>query len=333
MPLNPYRTGFVASAEEGARLLFRAPGKESWRLDYSPAPRATDVAEKLNPAFYNQQRYTIIECQRELDVARTFPLNVAASSPGFMQGKYDTLRSITLEGFKLADCQNVEDVLEALQALPSGFVKDPYFGLGINFDIRYIIESIERMDGVSDLRVRKGRRTGLPKVEMGTYAISAASFDEIRKRLRRIHAKALDVAADEKFVLTNNELLHAVDPQTFPVVKRRYRKDALSEALGDGLTKTAGLTAGDRKTAARTTSAVAKTMSQREPTTLLALSRTIETVTLEELIVKMKAMLSKRVSESGWQVFFQGQSLCPEDGVRLSGHAYWGSVFGRGAAI
>ena len=42
--------------------------------------------------------------------------------------------------FKLIWPQEVDDVKEFFQTLPSGFVRDPYFGLGLNYDLRFITD-------------------------------------------------------------------------------------------------------------------------------------------------------------------------------------------------
>ena len=303
MPPNPFRTGFVATADDGVELTFAKLVPGHWSLTYRPASRAIEIASRIDPKFRAPKgAYTLIKCDTELDVVTTRPLNTTATSRGFLGPKYDSLSSITFEGFRFSDAESVEDVVEALSGLPSGFVKDPYFGLGLNYDIRHIIESLEDVKGLSDLRIRKGRGVGLPKVENGTYTISAISFDRIRKTIRRIHDRALNVAIDEKHVFAHNELLHPVDPITFPITMKKYRKDAVAEA-GDGISRPQTMTATDRKVAAAATSANARTMSRKEPRTLLALSRTIETVTLEGLIDQFESMLSKRLSEAAWQTF------------------------------
>ena len=101
------------------------------------------------------------------------PLNTTATSPSFLQPKYDKLRTITFDSFGLSRAVVDEDELhELLDGLPSGFVKDPFFGLGLNFDIRHLVETVEELPGVSDLHLQRGRATGLPNGSHRAYQAS-----------------------------------------------------------------------------------------------------------------------------------------------------------------
>ena len=98
------------------------------------------------------------------------PLNTTATSPSFLQPKYDKLRTITFDSFGLSRAVVDEDELH--DGLPSGFVKDPFFGLGLNFDIRHLVETVEELPGVSDLHLQRGRATGLPNGSHRAYQAS-----------------------------------------------------------------------------------------------------------------------------------------------------------------
>ena len=57
-------------------------------------------------------------------------------------------------GFIANDADGIDDILAAFQDLPSGFGKDPYFGLGIKYEFRYLIDAIEDLDDITDLHVQ-----------------------------------------------------------------------------------------------------------------------------------------------------------------------------------
>ena len=118
----------------------------------------------------------------------------------------------------------MDEIREILSELPAGFGRDPFFGLGLNFDLRFLTDAIEKLDGVTDLRLRRGDRAGLPAVSGNSYALSYRMFDEARRAVRRAHDKALDVATGEKRAYAHNTLLTALDPQRFPAQAPPYRK-------------------------------------------------------------------------------------------------------------
>ena len=154
-----------------------------------------------------------------------------------MEPKYGTLRTITFEGFGHEPPEALDAVLDFLQGLPAGFVRDPYFGLRLNWYLHYLINAIEEIEGVTDLKILGGRRRprdetprraagggGLPTINRGSYTLSGKMFDDARKAINRAHDKALNIAAQEKRVFAHNTLLTAVDPATFPPKHRPYRK-------------------------------------------------------------------------------------------------------------
>lgn len=238
------------------------------------------------------------------------PLNTTATSPGFLGPKYENLRTITLEGFDPEEPDSVDAVREWLDFfLPSGFVKDPYFGLALRHDMRFIIDAIEKLHGVTDLRLWRGRVPNPPRVEADRYVIGVEGFHRVRRSIDRAHDKALRIAGEEKRVFVHNTLLTSIDPQRFPETHRPYHKDAIVEAIGRSLRKTVPLSTSDRKAVVAAVASEAQVVRESEPEALLELSNTIEVVTLEDLLARMKDMIGRRLSEATWQSFFTDNSF------------------------
>jgi hypothetical protein len=215
----------------------------------------------------------LVQGQLTRDVVITHPLNTTATSRSFLEPKYETLRTITFENFAPDAPKDLDAVLEFLQSLPSGFVRDPYFGLGLNWDLRYLTDAIEEIEGVTDLIVRHGRSAGVPTINRSSYTLSAKMFDDARKAINRAHDKALNIAAQEKRVFAHNTFLTAVDPVTFPLKHRPYRKDAILEAIGGSLTRPGKFSAADRDAVVFSTKSLARTLDQSKPAQLLELNR------------------------------------------------------------
>ena len=112
--------------------------------------RRSELAQRIEKDFSAPAGPILLaEGDAKPDVVVTFPLNTTATSRGFLEPKYTTLRTITFEGFGFSNVDDDEAVLDALRNLPSGFVKDPFFGLGLNYDLRYLIETVEEIEMIA----------------------------------------------------------------------------------------------------------------------------------------------------------------------------------------
>lgn len=74
------------------------------------------------------------------------------------------------------------------RSLPSGFIKETDFGLGLIKDLRFIPIVIEAVPDVTRLIVSKRRKT---EVSGSDVIIAWRDFDDLRKAFNRIHTKAV----------------------------------------------------------------------------------------------------------------------------------------------
>jgi hypothetical protein len=51
VPPNRYRTGYVATAEDGAAMAFASIKRQRWTLHYTPSPTANDIAARVDDTF------------------------------------------------------------------------------------------------------------------------------------------------------------------------------------------------------------------------------------------------------------------------------------------
>ncbi len=309
LPPNRFRTGYVATAEEGAVLSFAVSRAKVWKISYAPAPDAVRIAAQIAEQNHDDfaapsKPILLVEGNAKTDVVKIYPLNTTATSRTFLFPKHDSLLTITLEGFGFGEPVDLDEAKDSLRNLPAGFVRDPFFGLGLNWDLRYLPEAIDDIGSVTDLKIRRGRSDGLPKLDGKSYVLSAKMFDDTRKAINRAHDKALTIANDEKRVFVHNALLTAIDPSRFPMEFRPYQKDAILDAIGNSLARSVALSAKDRDAVVSATKSAARSISRSEPEALLELNREIELVTLEGLLARLKTMLTKKHKEGNWQAFF-----------------------------
>ncbi len=300
--------GFVATADDGAKLVISTPKLDWWAAHYTPAPKALTIASRHETFTPPLTCRLLLEGSLIGDVLITYPLVTNAAREQFLRPKYDRLLSITLEGFFLNGFApslppSADELEDMLQGLPSGFVRNPYFGLGLNWDIRYLTEAVEEIEAVTDLRIIKGARRSAPSLSGTSYVIAASMFDDARKSIGRAHEKALTIAAMEKRTFIHNALLTTLDPVTYPEKPRFYQKNAIVEAIGNSLDKAGILSPADQAAVVNVTRASVRTLSSAQPAEMMALNREIELVTLESLIKRIKERLAKTYTEGEWQTF------------------------------
>ncbi|MDQ2803804.1 MAG: hypothetical protein M3Y41_14440, partial [Pseudomonadota bacterium] len=151
---NRFRTGYIATSADGAALSLAQKTARRWTVHYAPSPEAIRIASQNDAGFSAPSSpILMMEGDAKSDIVVTYPLNTTATSPGFLKPKYDKIQTITFSGFLLSEIGDEDDAGEILRGLPSGFVKDPYFGLGLNWDLRYLVKAVEDLPGVTDLRV------------------------------------------------------------------------------------------------------------------------------------------------------------------------------------
>ena len=238
----------------------------------------------------------------EGEVVTLHPHNFDATSSKFLMPRYDRLKTITLEGFGfLANIDDLESVERYLADLPTGLIRDPYRGLGLNFDIRLIVETVEKLK-VTDLRIVKGAK-GPAKIDGTSYVVPLALFDSIRRDIGRVHQKALGVARVEKAARVHDKILTPIDAESYPAIGRPYQPDAVIKAVGDGLRRGLALSRADASILVETTAGLIGEVARREPAQLLKLTEAVETVTLQAMIGNMRTRIREHHGEANWQAF------------------------------
>ncbi|MEA3001478.1 MAG: hypothetical protein QOH81_266 [Sphingomonadales bacterium] len=299
-----FGAGFVAEESDGAKLRFRWLKRgERWRVTYEPAKRAIEIAREMDREFQPPQSPIIlIEGDIDTDVVTLHPLNMDAMSPNFLAPRHAPLETITLKGFGFDTVSHIADVENALEVLSAGFVRSPYRGLGLNYDIRYIVDAVEKVPGISDLRIERDSR-GAASIDGASFVLPFALFEVVRKDIGRVHDKALAVARVEKTARLNDKLLHPLDPEQFPAIGQPYHPDAIVKAVGDGLQQGLQISLADAKLIVSAAAAMMPEVAKSEPAELLKLTEAVETVTLEAMIAHMRARIAANHAEASWQKF------------------------------
>lgn len=286
------------------KIVFAAQNDgRAWTLHFRPNASGLDQANALDPSFSPPSAPVLLASrdakERWIEI---YPLNTTVPSHGLYGPKYSRLRVIRFEGRTMTSAKTLERVQWVFSKLPTGFVRSPGAGLGLNYELISIVSELEAAE-VSRLVIRSGSRKGLPALNGSELTIASVQFDELRKAVRRIHAKAIDQANDEKHRTAHNILLTGADPARFPEQPPPYRQGAIIAAIKAG--SDANLAPKDQDATLAAMAPVARKVAARKPEAVQTVVREIEAANLEELICRYEAMLAANHGEGVWQAFFQ----------------------------
>jgi hypothetical protein len=256
-----------------------------------------DLKPKAEP------KIPLVDFHGGYDYLEMFPFDARRWNKNFLKQKYSSVKSIVLEGFGFTTPTTIGEVLEELDQLPKGFVKDYRFGLGLLHENRWIINAIEEIDGVESLTIPKIQST---KIEQRQYVLAYEDYDSIRRGLNRITQNARSWAVIEKDFFAFNSLLNRINPNRFPERKRPYKKDTVYKVIRSSEDE---LSNADKDATLATVRRNVRSIAQRNRADLLQLKSDIELVTLDQLILRFEQMLGRNLRESQWQTFFGQNSF------------------------
>lgn len=227
-----------------------------------------------------------------------FPINVRRGKPDYLQPRNDNLKSITIESDGLGWPMPAEpgDFTELLNHLPTGFSKQFQYGLGLKWEYRSIVNSINSIPGVTELVISNSAET---VVTPPTYRLGVKRFEQLRRAIDTITRRYQREALEDKLLLTYGNLLRAVLPSDYPLRTKKIRPGAIYELVKIGGERS-NLSRSDHQAAmsiiTKNKEEIAKTDSQ----SMLALRSEIEKVSLGVLIQKFEDMLGKNLTEPQW---------------------------------
>src|SRR5664280_588972 len=135
---------------------------------------------------HEKAKRKLLEISGPKDYLSIYPLNTLPTHPDFLKPKYEKIECITLEGFDFEIPTSVADVRDVLEQLPSGFVKDTDYGLGLVKDYRFIIDAIERIRQIKHLVISRKSEAGISEE---LYTLSFKDYDSIRRGINRITSR------------------------------------------------------------------------------------------------------------------------------------------------
>ena len=245
----------------------------------------------------------LFEIHFALDEVVIYPLSTLPSL-NFLRQKYDRIRSITFEHSLLDDppLDGGSAVDWLRENMIGGFIRDPVFGLGVIREMRPWLEAVEQIPGVQYIRIVSNEQT---RLDGTTYIINEAEYHNLRLAFQRIALTFQAESLSDRKIMAHNEVLHALNPETYPEQEKPYKADTIYKLLGGRSVHQLRLRGRDRNSVLELTRATAKELSVSDPEATIKLQRDIELVNLDEVIRRFRRGLEQPRAERAWQRLFE----------------------------
>ncbi len=246
----------------------------------------------LDTANPNQYKRRVALFNKQEGIISVFPIFTLPTHPNYLKQKYEQINVISVAvNFDLAPSTK-DDVVELLQLLPLGFIKDIRYGLGLIKEYHSIISAIQGHTEHNCFAIGK-ENTGSCDCEC--FYLNFNDYDEMRRCCNRITDRARNVARITKAAATYNHVAYRLGTEQKPLPTDN---DAISKMLRIKITDT------DKQIAMSMVAEDKSAVKKTDSVTLAKLKSNIELVSLERLIGSYEDLLSKRTKEDTWQQLF-----------------------------
>ena len=325
--------------QHGHLVVEQEPKASRVNVFYIPSQRKLEEAQEStdNTPPY---RTKLLELDQNTGNITIFPINTLGRHHRFLKPKYGQIERITLAEAHLLIAPSNEfspsdhnylrslifsptepvnedieedtiapfsvtsdDIMEILEELPRGFIKDYDYGLGLAKPYRFIITAIEALSDSRQLIVSQNHETGVDNTN-NIFYISTDDFETLRKLMDSTNRLSLAASTSVKDAESHNFLANKIGKPTKPISvgRHRYRKLLTTEIQsGDR-----PLSDKERDDFLEVISRNMKSIVETSPQKLATLRNDIELVNLKSLIERYESMLSQNHSEQVWQKFLNG---------------------------
>ncbi|TDF41562.1 DUF4263 domain-containing protein [Alteromonadaceae bacterium M269] len=239
------------------------------------------------------------------DYIEIHPINTLETHKDFLCKKYDVLEKIVVEHRGLELPQSTEELLEILEQLPTGFIRNFNYGLGLIKELLPLINTLEKLE-VNTLCISESSSTPAYILEeLRLCQISISQFDRIRKELAKVANRARATSLKYRRIVAHNTLSGFLDDEYYPPTLIDIKNNELDKLIAKDLDNAhVSLSKSEQSKAMSLVKNNAREIAKQNPTQLSKLRNDIELVSLEELINNFERMLSKNLNENVWQKLF-----------------------------
>ena len=187
----PRLYGSAFEDEHPGTLTLRHEPSDCVDVFYTPSQERVQLSG-LGEDNTERYRVRLLQIDGQKKSLMVFPIRTTGKQDVFMKPKYPQVELITIEDqrhleidFEESPLKTQEDVMMLLEQLPSCFVKDFDWGLGLRQPYRFIIDAVEGLSDCTEVLITDRDETRIDD-EKGIFLISLSDFTKIRKAIDRI---------------------------------------------------------------------------------------------------------------------------------------------------
>lgn len=264
-------------------------------------------AAGIDPKDRDKHRVQLLLVSAQDHFISIYPVNTLPTNPSFLEQKYNQVREITLAETGIWNLKldgelptTRGEILEVLHDLPSGFTKDPDYGLGLAKEYRFIVDAVEALSTCTSIVITPKEKTHADE-SAGIFYISSADFDAMRRKINSIATASQSAGRSVKDTTTHNYLAEKIGKPLVEVTAGRspVRRMITARAMGEEV-----LPEDAQDAVIHALSKSAKALGSEQTERLARLQSDLELVTLDALIERFEDMLGKKLDEGKWQAFF-----------------------------
>lgn len=268
-----------------------------YRAFFTPPVEA--LPKQASPGNYRRPILDINTIDKRLTI---YPFVVWSLQP--MTARYYSLKSINLDlrwsmEAYFAESEDIETLLS--EELPDAFIEDYNYGLGFRKSYRPIATMLEQLE-IKTLDVTWKGSTEID-LDAKKVCIKRSDLERMCKCIDSITQRAQRVSASLKAETISGLFLQLLSGKN-PEEINKGANIELAKRMGSARLTPGGANKKEQKDAIEVIRKNGKKIMNEQPSELIKLRNDIELVTLEQLISKFEAMLTKQLPESHWQKLF-----------------------------
>jgi len=276
----------------------------------------------------------LLKFEPDTGLLRIYPINTLAGSSEYLGPKYSQIHTLTVDTSALDGYFDSPDFDAILEVLPSGFIKDHAYGLGLLKDCNRFIRLIEKHSDCTEIVFTGSYETVVHGAE---FHIGLSRFDAIWSEIGRINDRGNRAAARVKDAFVHNDLAGTLSLEPTDFSLGRHPVSRTISKAASGVEELSELEQDALIGALATESAA---IAKARPEKFQKLHREIELVSLERLIEAYADALDQNKSEGYWQTFFEDNAFAlqqvfgaPMVGVQSGATVGGGGFSGSGDKI
>ena len=183
----PRLYGSAFEDEHPGTLTLKQESSDRVEVFYTPSQERVQLSG-LGENDTEMYRVKLLQIDGHKKSLMVFPIRATGRHDVFLKPKYRQVQQITIRDrrnlpidFDRSPLRTQEDVMMLLEELPSCFVKDFDWGLGLRQPYRFVVDAVEDLSGCTEILITDQDETRIDD-DNGIFVISLSDFTNIRNQ-------------------------------------------------------------------------------------------------------------------------------------------------------